>query len=108
MGLPRVLMGCKNNSKQRGITRLATTLASQASMTQRAGRVGRVADGTVYRFVTREQYDLLERFDKPEIQCVSLEMVILKAKQLDMTNPGGPFCNPYVFLMSIIDPPQFR
>lgn len=61
-------------------------LASKASLTQRAGRVGRVSDGAVYRMISRELYSKLSEFETPEIKCVSLEMVILKAKQLDLIN----------------------
>jgi len=35
-------------------------------------------------------------------------MVILKAKQLDMMNKSEIARNPYLFLMSVIDPPSFN
>lgn len=35
-------------------------------------------------------------------------MVILKAKQLDMMNKSDIARNPYLFLMSVIDPPSFN
>lgn len=40
----------------RGMSVLVTETASQASMTQRAGRAGREGPGTVYRCLTAEQY----------------------------------------------------
>lgn len=43
----------RNHTKNKGVSRLETHLASQASLTQRAGRVGRVSDGVVYRLITR-------------------------------------------------------
>lgn len=77
-------------------------------MIQRSGRVGRVSDGTVYRLITRELYSKLTEYDKPEIQCVSLEMVILKVKQLDLMNQNEIFKNPYNFLLATINPPDVR
>ena len=76
----------KNHSKDHGVTRLDTRLASQASMIQRSGRVGRVSDGLVYRMLTRQLYEKQPQYEKPEIQCVSLEMIILRVKQLDLMN----------------------
>ena len=55
-------------------------------MTQRAGRVGRVADGYVFRMITQDFYEQLPQYEEPEIKCISLEMVILRAKQLDIIN----------------------
>lgn len=77
-------------------------------MIQRSGRVGRVSDGVVYRMVTRELYQKLSQYEKPEIQCVSLEMIILRVKQLDLMNKNDIFKNPYYFLMSTISPPDLQ
>jgi HrpA-like RNA helicase len=52
----------RNCSRQNGVTKLETHFASKASMTQRAGRVGRVADGQVFRMITREFYEGLAEF----------------------------------------------
>lgn len=60
-------------------------MASKANLLQRAGRVGRISDGVVYRLISKELYSKLDEFDIPEIQCVSLDMVILRAKQIDKT-----------------------
>lgn len=51
--------------RQRGITQLETKFASKASLTQRAGRVGRVADGTVFRMITRDLYETLPQYEEP-------------------------------------------
>jgi ATP-dependent helicase HrpB len=50
-----------------GITRLVTERASQASVTQRAGRAGRQAPGFVYRLWEAAANAGLPRFDPPEI-----------------------------------------
>lgn len=52
-------------AKTKGYSRLETRLASKANLVQRAGRVGRVADGDVYRLISREIYSQLEDFDFP-------------------------------------------
>ena len=74
-------------------------------MTQRAGRVGRVANGYVYRMITQDFYNQLPQYEEPEIKGISLEMVILRAKQLDLINQSDVFSNPYQFLMGVMDPP---
>ena len=81
-------------------------MASQASLTQRSGRVGRVSDGVVYRMISKDLYKSLPQYEKPEIQCVSLEMIILKVKQMDTINQNKVFRNPYNFLMMTINPPE--
>lgn len=43
-----------------------------SNLTQRKGRVGRVADGSVYRMITKQELEELSEFDVPEIKCVSL------------------------------------
>jgi len=55
----------KNTLKGKGLSQLETRFASQASMSQRAGRVGRVADGTVYRMITKAAYDKLPQYEEP-------------------------------------------
>lgn len=66
-------------------------MASKSNLMQRAGRVGRISDGVVYRLIGKELYGRLEEFDIPEIQCVSLDMVILRAKQIDKTYNSNLF-----------------
>lgn len=70
-------------SKTKGFTSFETRIASKANLLQRAGRVGRTSNGEVYRLISEKQYVELSDFDVPEIRCVSLAMVILKAKQID-------------------------
>ena len=60
-----------------GITRLVTERASQASATQRAGRAGRQAPGTVYRLWEEAATAGLPRFDPPEILEADLSALLL-------------------------------
>ena len=61
--------------------------ANCASLDQRKGRAGRVASGFVWRIITRELYNLLDRYPTPEFQRCPLEQVVLKSKIFDMGEP---------------------
>lgn len=95
-------------AKTKGYSRLETRLASKANLTQRSGRVGRVADGDVYRLISKQIFAELEEFDLPEIKFAALEMVILKAKQIDVTCRSKLFEDPYDVFLHAIDPPDVR
>jgi ATP-dependent helicase HrpB len=60
-----------------GITRLVTERASQAAVTQRAGRAGRQGPGTVYRLWEEAATAALPRFDPPEILEADLSALVL-------------------------------
>ncbi|HEX8667065.1 MAG TPA: ATP-dependent helicase HrpB [Allosphingosinicella sp.] len=60
-----------------GITRLVTERASQAAVTQRAGRAGRQGPGTVYRLWEEAATPSLPRFDPPEILEADLSALVL-------------------------------
>lgn len=92
--------------KIKGYSRFETRVASKANLMQRAGRVGRISDGLVYRLIPKQLYGKLEDFDVPEIQCVSLDMVILRAKQIDKTYNSNLFEDPYEVFLSAIEPPK--
>ena len=77
-------------------------------MIQRAGRVGRVAEGLVYRMINEKLYESLPQYEEPEIKCISLEMVILRAKQLDFINNSKIFADPYCFLLGVMNPPKIE
>lgn len=80
---------------------LITEWASQNNCTQRAGRTGRVKQGSVYRLVHQKFYEKkMKKFPKPEILRIPLETVILKVKKLDM----GPPCK---ILAVSLDPPDY-
>jgi ATP-dependent helicase HrpB len=56
----------------RGLDALVTVLASQASATQRAGRAGREAPGTVYRCWSEAEHAHRDRHDAPEVAHADL------------------------------------
>lgn len=81
-------------------TDLTTTMISQASAKQRAGRTGRVGKGTVYRLYTALQFEQMQKYTKPEILRVRLSETCLKAKML-----AGPNSSIKEFLLRALDKP---
>ncbi|MGS1015874.1 ATP-dependent helicase HrpB [Allosphingosinicella humi] len=79
-----------------GITRLVTERASQAAVTQRAGRAGRQGPGTVYRLWEEAATAALPRFDPPEILEADLSALLLDCAIWGVTDPRQ---------LSWIDPP---
>ncbi len=69
----------------RGMSVLVTETASQASMTQRAGRAGREGPGTVYRCLTAEQYVKAPAASPPAVLTSDLT-----AAMLDVACWGSP------------------
>ncbi|CAB4064146.1 TDRD9 [Lepeophtheirus salmonis] len=62
--------------------------ADKSSLEQRKGRSGRVAEGRVYRLISREFYDnYLVQYHDPEILRAPLDKVILSTKLLDQGPP---------------------
>lgn len=61
----------------RGMSVLVTETASQASMTQRAGRAGREGPGTVYRCLTAEQYAKAPAASPPAVLTSDLTAALL-------------------------------
>ncbi|HEX8443306.1 MAG TPA: ATP-dependent helicase HrpB, partial [Allosphingosinicella sp.] len=70
-----------------GITRLVTERASQASVTQRAGRAGRQGPGTVYRLWEEAATAGLPRFDPPEILEADLSALLLDCALWGVSDP---------------------
>ncbi len=70
-----------------GITRLVTERASQASVTQRAGRAGRQGPGTVYRLWEEAATASLPRFDPPEILEADLSALLLDCALWGVADP---------------------
>jgi ATP-dependent helicase HrpB len=60
-----------------GMSRLVTERVSKAEATQRAGRAGRVAEGTCYRLWTRGEDGALPPFAPPEIETADLAPLAL-------------------------------
>jgi len=70
-----------------GITRLVTERASQAAVTQRAGRAGRQGPGTVYRLWEEAATASLPRFDPPEILEADLSALLLDCAIWGVADP---------------------
>ncbi len=70
-----------------GITRLVTERASQAAVTQRAGRAGRQGPGTVYRLWEEAATAGLPRFDPPEIMEADLSPLLLASGLWGVSDP---------------------
>ena len=60
---------------------------SKANCAQRKGRAGRVANGRVYRLITRRFYHELPDYATPEILRCPLEQLVLQTKLLDIGEP---------------------
>jgi len=70
-----------------GITRLVTERASQAAVTQRAGRAGRQGPGLVYRLWEEAATAALPRFDPPEILEADLSALVLDCALWGVADP---------------------
>lgn len=79
-----------------GMTRLVTERASQASVTQRAGRAARQGPGTAYRLWEEAATIGLPRFDPPEILEADLSALTLDCARWGIADPRS---------LAWIDPP---
>jgi ATP-dependent helicase HrpB len=70
-----------------GLTRLVTERASQAAVTQRAGRSGRQAPGRAYRLWEDAATQSLPRFDPPEILEADLSHLLLDCALWGVADP---------------------
>lgn len=64
-----------------GLTRLITQRISKASMTQRAGRAGRLSAGTAWHLIAKEQAERAAEQGEPEIMQADLSGVLLELLQ---------------------------
>ncbi|MFC4588678.1 ATP-dependent helicase HrpB [Sphaerisporangium corydalis] len=80
----------------RGLGSLTTVRVSKASATQRAGRAGREAPGTVYRCWTSAEHDRLPDHAQPEIALADLTGFALQA---------ALWGTPDASTLSLLDPP---
>ncbi|WP_310497235.1 ATP-dependent helicase HrpB [Sandarakinorhabdus sp.] len=71
-----------------GLTRLVTQRASQAAVTQRAGRAGRTAPGTAIRLWEAAETAGRLRFDPPEILESDLTGLVLECARWGVAEPG--------------------
>jgi ATP-dependent helicase HrpB len=70
-----------------GLTRLVTERASQAAVTQRAGRAARQGPGVAYRLWEEAATAGLPRFDPPEILEADLSALLLETALWGVTDP---------------------
>ncbi|KAB7648265.1 ATP-dependent helicase HrpB [Polymorphobacter fuscus] len=70
-----------------GLTRLVTERASQAAVTQRAGRAGRTAPGIAVRLWEAGETAGRPRFDPPEILDSDLSGLVLECARSGVTDP---------------------
>ena len=71
-----------------GLTRLVTERASQAAVTQRAGRAGRTAPGVAIRLWEAAETAGRLRFDPPEILDSELTGLVLECARWGVTDPA--------------------
>ena len=91
---------------RRHISCLVRSWCSRASCEQRAGRAGRVFEGTVVHLFTRRFHDVvLPAYDPPEILTAPIAKLVLQAKQIGR-NIGHP--RPSSFLSRAIEPPSLQ
>lgn len=70
-----------------GLTRLETVRASQASVTQRAGRAGRLEPGVCWRLWSEGETRALPPFDRPEIMDADLSGLALDLAAWGVSDP---------------------
>ncbi|XP_050500207.1 probable ATP-dependent RNA helicase spindle-E isoform X2 [Diabrotica virgifera virgifera] len=76
---------------------------SQVNCEQRAGRVGRIGDGRVYRLVPRDFYEQnMAASSIPDILRAPLERVVLQAKMLELND------TPQQILSLAMNPPNLK
>lgn len=77
--------------------------ASHVNCTQRAGRVGRINNGKVYRLVPAEFYEVeMPKSMLPEILRAPLDRLVLNAKMLALDEP------PEAILSLAMNPPDLK
>lgn len=74
-----------------GLTRLVTQRISQASMTQRAGRAGRLAPGICLHLLAKEQAERAAAQSDPEILHSDLSGVLMEVLQWGCHDPASLF-----------------
>jgi ATP-dependent helicase HrpB len=70
-----------------GLTRLETVRASQAAITQRAGRAGRLEAGVCWRLWSEGETRALPQFDRPEIMDADLSGLALDLAAWGVSDP---------------------
>ena len=73
--------------------------ASHAASKQRRGRAGRVRPGIAYHMYSSNTFNTMNEYQRPEMQRVGLDDLILQILMLDLGEPTS-------FLLKAIDPPS--
>ena len=71
-----------------GLTRLVTQRVSQASMTQRAGRAGRLEPGICLHLIAKEQAERAAAQSEPEILQSDLSCLLMELLQWGCGDPA--------------------
>lgn len=82
---------------------------SQASAKQRSGRCGRLCPGVVFRMYSRASFEMLDEFDSPEMQRVSMSSTILRLKSLQQGTSSQfdtDWSDPVEVLSQAMQPPS--
>jgi ATP-dependent RNA helicase DHX57 len=79
---------------------LVEQFASKASMKQRRGRAGRVREGTCFKLISRNTFDILNDHSEPEIQRVALDQTLLQLIFIGVEPRLGTFTK------TLLDPPN--
>lgn len=82
-----------NYDRKTNLTCLQLQWCSKSNCQQRAGRVGRVMPGHVYRLIPKQLYNSLPPFATPEILRSPLDKLILKCKMLEIYEPKVIFAS---------------
>ncbi|APX23721.1 MAG: ATP-dependent helicase HrpB [Rhodobacteraceae bacterium] len=77
-----------------GMSRLVTERVTRAEATQRAGRAGRVAEGTAYRLWTKGEEGALQAYPPAEIESADLSGLALELALWGATPDDLPFPSP--------------
>ncbi|XP_071859650.1 ATP-dependent RNA helicase DHX30 [Bombus fervidus] len=86
-------------NEQKFLSSLGFSRISQANICQRKGRAGRVKFGESYHLITKQQFNELDLYPKPEILKIPLEEAIIISKTLSDKKALDFFNN-------MIDPPD--
>jgi ATP-dependent helicase HrpB len=71
-----------------GLSRLETVRASQAAITQRAGRAGRLEEGVCWRLWSEGETRALPEFDRPEMLDADLSGLVLDLAAWGVSDPA--------------------
>ncbi|KAK9306610.1 hypothetical protein QLX08_002797 [Tetragonisca angustula] len=86
-------------NEKKSLSSLCFCPISQANIYQRKGRAGRLKPGESYHLITREKYNELDLYPKPEILRISLDEAIIFSKTVSRQKASD-------FFNDLIDPPS--